>query len=144
MYVRVGLKESWVLKNWYIWTVVLEKAFESPLDYKEIKPFSPRGNQSWIFIGRTHAEAAILWLPDVQNWLIGKDCVEKDWRQEDKEMTEDEMAGCHHWIDGHKFEQAPGVGDGQGSLACCSPWDCKELSMTEWLTSTELNDNAGY
>ena len=129
-------KESRVLKNWCFWTVVLEKTLESPLDCKEIKPPYPKGNQSWIFIGRTDAEAEtpILWSPDVKNLLIGKDSdAGKNWRQEEKGMTEDEMVGWHHQLDGHKFEQAPGVGNGQGSLTCCSPQSLKELDATEWL-----------
>ena len=106
--------------------VVLRKTLESPLDYKEIKPVNPKGNQSWIFIGRTDAEAPTLWPPDVKNWLIEKPLMlGKDWRQEEKGTTEDEMVGWHHQLDGHEFEQAPGVGDGQGSLACCNPWGCK-------------------
>ena len=129
-------KESWAPKNWYFWTVVLEKILESPWNCKEIKQVHPKGNQSWMFIGRTDA---ILWLPDVKNWLIGKDPdAGKDWRQEEKGMTEDEMVGWHHQLDRHKFKQAPGVGDGQGSLACCSPWGCKESDMTEWLNWIEL------
>ena len=119
------MKTSWLPKNWCFWTVVLEKTLESPLDCKEIQPVHPKGNQSWIFMGRTDAEAEtlILWSPDVKNWFIGKDPdARKDWRQEEKEMTEDEMVGWHLWLDGHEFEQAPGVGDGQGGLACCSPW----------------------
>ena len=103
--------ESWPPKNWCFWTVVLEKTLESPLDCKEIKPVSSKGNQSWIFIGRTDAEAEtpIPWPPDVKNWLLGKDPdAGKDWRQE-KRMTEDEMVGWHHWLNGHEFEQAPGV-----------------------------------
>ena len=107
-------KENWALKNWCFWTVVLERTFKSPLDSKEIKPVNPKGNQSWIFIVRTdaEAEAPILLPPDVKSWLIGKDPdAGKDWRQEEKGMTEDEMAGWHHWLDGHEFEQAPGVGD---------------------------------
>ena len=118
-------KQSWAPKNWWFWTVVLEKTPESPLDSKEIKPVNPKGNQSWIFIGRTDAEAEtpILWSPDVKNWLNGKDpAAGKDWRQEEKGMTEDEMVGWHHQLDGHESEQVPWVGDGQGSLACCSPW----------------------
>ena len=129
-------------KNWCFWTVVLEKTLESPLDYKETKPVNPKGNQSWIFIGRTDAEAETptLWPPNGKNWFIGKDPdARKDWRQEEKGMTEDEMAGWHHWLDGHEFEQALRVGDGQGSLACCSPWGHKELDMTERLNWTELN-----
>ena len=121
----LGYKESWVPKNWRFWTVVLEKTLESPLDCKEIKPVNPKGNQSWIFIGRTdvEAETPILWPPDSKNWLIGKDPDSgKDWRQEEK-GTEDEMLGWHHQLDGHEFEQALGVHHGQGSLACCSPWD---------------------
>ena len=129
-------------KNWCFGTVVLEKTLESPLDYKEIKPVNPKGNQSWIFIGRTDAEAETptLWPPDGKNWFIGKDPdAGKDWRQEEKGMTEDEMAWWHHWLDGHEFEQALRVGDGQGSLVCCSPCGCKELDMTERLNWTELN-----
>ena len=127
-------KESWAPKNWCFWTVVLEKTVESPLDCKEIKPVSSKGNQSWIFNGRTDAEAKtpILWPPDVKNWLIWKDPdVGKDWKQEEKRMTEDELVGWHHWLNGHEFEKAPGVGDGQGSLAYCSPWGRKKLDTTE-------------
>ena len=133
-------KESWALKNWCFWTAVLEKTLESPLDCMEIKPVYPKGNQSWIFIGRTDAEAETpkLWPPNAKNWLIGKDPdAGKVWRQEEKGMTEDEMVGWHHWLNGHEFEQAPGVDDGQGSLACYSPWDRKESDMTEWLNWTE-------
>ena len=123
-------KESWAPKNWCFLTVVLEETLESPLDCKEIQPVNPQENQSWVFIGRTDAEVetSIIWPPDVKNWLIGKDPdAGKDWRQEKKGTTEDEMVGWHHQIDGHEFDQAPGVGDGQRSLSCCSPWDCKEL-----------------
>ena len=126
--------------NWYFHTVVLEKTLESPLDSKEIKPVNPIGNQSWIHIGRTDAEAEIpiLWPPHSKNWLIRKDPdARKDWRQEEKGMKEDEMVGWHHWLDGHEFEQALGVGDGQGSLACHSAWGRKELNTTE-LKWTEL------
>ena len=139
---EVDYKESWVLKNWCFWTVVMEKTLESPLDCKEIQPVHPKGDQSWVFIGRTdaEAEAPILWPPDEKNWLIGKDPdTGKEWGQEEKVMTEDEMVGWHHWLDGHEFEQAPGVGDGQGSLACCRPWGFKESNTTEWLNWTELN-----
>ena len=107
---------------------------ECPLDCKEIQPVHPKGNQSWIFIGRTDAEAEtpILWPPDVNNWLIGKDPdAGKDWRQE-KDTTEDEMVGWHHWLDGHEFEQAPGVGDGQAGLAAAVP-GVAESDTTEWL-----------
>ena len=112
------------------WTVVLEKTLESPLDCKEIKPVNPKGNRSWILIGKTDAEAPILWPPDVKNWFTGKDPnAGKDWRQEENGMTEDEMVGWNHQLNGHEFEQAPGVGDGQGNLACCS------LLVTQsWMT----------
>ena len=135
-------KERWVLNNWCFWTVVLEKTLESPLDCKNIKPVHPKQSQSWIFFGRTEAEAetSILWPPDVKNWLTGKDSdAGKDWRREEEGMTEDEVVGWHLWLDGHEFEQALGVDDGQGSLACCRPWGCRELDTTEWLNWTELN-----
>ena len=136
-------KESWAPKNWCFWTVVLEKALEIPLDRKEIQPVHPKGNQSWIFIGRTDAEAEtlILWPPDGRNWLIRKDPdAGKDWRQEEKGKTDGEMVGWHHRLHGHEFEQNPRVGDGQGSLACCSPWGGKELDTTERLNDwTEPN-----
>ena len=134
-------KESWALKNWCFWTVVLEKTLESPLDCKEIKSVNPKGNQPWIFIGRTDAKAGapIRRPPDAKNWLIGKDPdAGKDWRQEEKGMIEDEMVWWHHWVNGHEFDQALGVGDGQGSLACCSSWGCKKLDMTKLLNWTEL------
>ena len=135
---ELGYKESWVLKNWCFWTVVLEKTLESPLDIREIQPVNPKGNQSRIFIGRTDAEAevSILWPPNVKNWLLGKDSdAGKDWRQE-KETTQDEMVVWHHRLNGHEFEQALGVGDGQGSLACCSQWGCKRVGR-DW--ATKLN-----
>jgi len=109
-------------------------SFESPLDGKETKPVQPKGNKSWIFIGRTdaEAEAPILWPPDVKNWFIGKDAdAGKDWRQEEKGMTEDKMVGWHHQLNRHEFVQAPGIGDGQGSLACCSAWGHKQSDVTE-------------
>ena len=137
----LGHKEGWVLKNWCFWTMVLEKTLESPLDCKEIQPVNPKESQPWIFIGRTDTESKvlILWPPDAKNWLNGKDPdAGKDWRQEEKGTTEDEVVGWHHWLDGHEFEQAVGVGDGQGSLACCSPWGCKESDTTERLNWTEL------
>ena len=119
----------------------VDKTLEIPLDFKEIKPVNPKGNQSWICIGRTNAEAEtpILWPPDVKNWLIGKDPdAGQDWRQEEKGKTEDEMVGWHPWLNAHEFEQAPEVGDGQGSLLCCSPWGRKELT---WLSGwAELKD----
>ena len=132
-------KESWAPKNWCCWTVVLEKTLESPLDCKEIQLVHPKRNQSWIFIGWTDAEAAapILWPPDVRNWLLRKDPdAGKDWRQEEKGMTEDEMVGWY-WLDGHEFEQTPGVGDGQGGLVCYSPGVTKSRTwLSDW---TELN-----
>ena len=134
-------KESWAPKNWCFWTVVLEKTLESPLDSKEIKSVNPKGNQSWIFIGRTDAEAEtpILWLPDTNNWFIGKDPdAGKDWRREEKRVTEDEMIGWHYWLDGHEFEQVLGVGDVQRSLACCSLWGHKDSDTTEQLNWSEL------
>ena len=140
-------KERWVPKNWCFWTVVLEKTLESPLNCKEIKSVHPKGNQSWIFIGSTDAKAEtpILWPPDAKSWLIGKDPnAGKDWRQKKKGTTEDEMVGWHHRLDGHEFEQGPGVGNGQGSLVCCSPWGCKESDMTEWLNWTDGDSLSEY
>jgi len=136
---ELDYKESWAPKNWCFWTVVLEKTLESPLDCKEIQPVNPKGDQSWIFIGRTdvEAETPILWPPNAKNWLIERDSdTGKHWRQE-KGMTEDEMVGWHHRFDGHGFEQAPGVGDGQGSLAWCCPWGHKQLDTTDRLNWTD-------
>ena len=133
-------KESSLPKNWCFWTVVLEKTLESPLDCKEIQPVHSKGDQSWIFIGRTDAEAEtpILWPPDAKSWLLGKDPdAGKDWEQEEKGTTEDEMIGWHHRLDGHWFGWTPGVGDGRGGLACCSPWGRKESDTTEQLNWTE-------
>ena len=133
-------KEGWVLKNWCFCTVVLEKTIESPLDCKEIKPVNRKGNQSWIFIGRTdaEAEAPILWPPNAKSWLTGKDPdAGKDWRWEEKGMTEDKMVGWHHWLNGHEFEQALGDGEGQGSLASCSPRGHKESDVTEQQQNTQ-------
>ena len=139
---ELDYKESWALKNWCFWTLVLEKTLEIPLDCKEIQQVHPKGDQSWLFIGRTDAEVEtpILRPPDAKKWLIGKDPdAGKDWRQEEKGTTEDEMVGWHHLLNGHEFEQAMGVGDGQGRLACCSPWGHKESVKTERLEWTELN-----
>ena len=136
MYIcELGHKEGWA-QNWCFRIVVLGKTLQSPWDSKEIKSVNPKGNQPWTFIGRTdaEAEAPILWPSDVKNRLIGKDPdAGKGWRQEEKMTKEDEMVGWHYWLNGHKFEQALGVGDGQGSLACCSPWGLKESDMTEGL-----------
>ena len=138
-------KEGWALKNWCFWTVMLEKTLESPLNSKEIKLVNWKGNQPWIFIGRTDAEveAPILWPSDAKNWLIEKHPdAGKDWRQEKKGTTEDEMVGLHPWLYGHEFEQALGVGDGQRGLACCGSWGRKESDTTEllnWLAQSELH-----
>ena len=137
---ELDYKESWVQKNWCFWTVVLEKTLESRLDCKEIQPVHYKGDQSWVFIGRTdvEAETPVLWPPDAKSWLIWKDPdAGKDWRQEESGMTEDEMVGWHHRLNGHGFGWILGVGDGQGGLACCGSWDCKELDTTEQLNWTE-------
>ena len=121
---ELDCEESWTLKKWSFWTVVLEKILESPLDCKEIQPVHPK-DQSWIFIGRTDVEAEIpkLWPPGVKSWLIWKDPdAGKDWQQEEKGTTEEETVGWHHWLNGHEFEQDLGDGEGQGRLVCCSPW----------------------
>ena len=131
--------ESWAPKNWCFWTVVLEKTLESPLDSEEIQPVYPKWNQSWIFIGRTDAEAKTptLWPPDGKSWLIWTDTdAGKDLRQKEKGTTEAEIVGWHHWLNVHEFEQALGVDDGQGNLACGSPWGHRV--MTEWLNWTDL------
>ena len=129
-------KEGWELKKWCFQTVILEKTLESPLDCKEIKSVTPKGNEPWIFIRRTDAEAevSVLWPPDGKSQLTGKDPdAGKDWGQEEKGKTEDEMVGGHHRPNGHEFEQAPGDGEGQGSLVCCSPRGGKEPDRTEGL-----------
>ena len=136
---ELDYKESWALKKWCFWMVVLEKTLESPLDFKEIQPVHAKGNDSWIFIGRTDAEVetSILSPPDAKNWLTRKGPVAgQDWRQEEKKPTEDEMVGWHHRLGGHDFEQISGVGDGQGSLVCCSPWGYKRVGH-DWVA--ELN-----
>ena len=132
---ELDYKENWPPKNWCFWTVVLEKTLV-------VLWTARRSNHSWIFIGRTDAEAetSILWPPDVKSWLIWKDSAAgKDWGQEERGTTEDEMVGWDHWLDGHKFEQAAGTGDGLGGLACCIPWGRKELDTTEWLNWTDLS-----
>ena len=120
--------------------MLLEKTLKSPLDCKDIQPVHPKGDQSWVFIGRTDAEAEtpILWPPDVKSWLIWKDLdARKDWRQEEKGTTEDETVGWHHRLNGHGFGWTTGVGGGQGGLACCGPWGHKESDRTEWLNRTD-------
>ena len=131
---ELDYKESWRLKNWCFWTVVLEKTLENPLDCEEIQPVHPEGDQPWHFFGRNDAEAEtpVLWPPHVKSWLIGKDCdAGRDWGQEEKGTREDEMASWYHWLHGCESEWTPGVVDGQGGLACYSPWGHKESDMTE-------------
>ena len=138
---ELDYEEGWAPKNWCFWTVVLEKTLESPLDCKEIQPVHSK-DQSWVFFGRNDAKAEtpVLWPPCAKSWLIGKDSdVGRDWGQEEKGMTEDEMAGWHHRLNGREFEWTPGVGDGQGGLACCDSWGRKESDTTQWLNWTELN-----
>ena len=140
MDVRVGLWESLATKNWCFWTVVLDKTLESPLDCKEIQSVHSK-DQPWVFFGKndTKAETLILWPPHAKSWLIGKDSdAGRDWGQEKKGTTEDEMAGWHHQLDGREFDWTLGVGDGQGGLECCNSWGHKELDTTEWLNWTEM------
>ena len=137
---ELDCEESWALKYWCFWTMVLEKTLESPLDCKEIQPVHSEGDQPWDFFGRNDAEAEtpVLWSPHAKSWLTEKNCdAGRDWGQEEKGTTEDEMAGWHHWLDGSESEWTPVVGDGQGGLACCD--SCKESDMTERLNWTELN-----
>ena len=135
-------EEIWAPKNWCFWTVVLEKTLEGPLDCKEVQPVHPKGDPSWVFIGRTDdakAETPILWAPHAKSWLIGNDSdAGRNCGQKEKGTTEDKMAEWHHWLDGHEFEKTPGVGDGQGSLACCYSWGCKESDTTEQLNWTRF------
>ena len=135
-------KESWAPKNWCFWTVVLEKTLESRLHCKESQPAYPKGNQSWIFIEKADAEAETLILgpPDVKNWLIWKDPdAGKDWGQEEKGTTEDEMVGWHHWLNRYEFEPTQRDIKGQASLMCCSPWGFKESEMTQRLNNNNVN-----
>ena len=138
---ELDCEESWVPKNRCFWTVVLEKTLESPLDCKEIQPVHSEGDQSWDFFGRNDAKAEtpVLWPPHVKSWLIAKDSdAGRDWGQEKKRTTEDEMAVWPHWLDGRESEWSPGVGDGQGGLVCCESWGRKGSDMTERLNWTEL------
>ena len=139
---ELDCKESWAPKNWCFWTVVLEKTLESPLDCKEIQPIHSEGDKPWEYFGRNYAksETPVLWLPHAKSWLIGKDSdAERYWGHEEKGTTEDEMAGWHHWLDGHESEWTLGAGDGQGGLACCNSWGRKESDTNEGLNWTELN-----
>ena len=140
-------KEGWTLKKWCFWTVILEESLESPLDSKEIKSVNPKGNQSWIFIRRTDAEK--LKLQYFGHLMRRADSLEKTsdagkgWGQEEKGLTENEMVGWHHWLKGHEFEQAPGDGEGQGSLECCSPWCSKSWTwLSDWTIRTSWDKQA--
>ena len=138
---ELDCEDGWVPENWCFWTVVLEKTLESPLDYKEIQPVHSEEDQPWDFFGRNDAKAEtpVLRPPHAKSWIIGKDSdAGKDWGQEEKGMTEDEMAGWHHWLDGRESEWTPGVGDGQGGLAWCASWGGKESDTTEWLSWSEI------
>ena len=137
---ELDCEEGWALKNWCFWTVVLKKTLESPLDCKEVQPFHSEGDQPWDFFGKNNAKAEtpVLWPPHAKSWLIGKDSdAGRDRGQEEKGTTEDEMAGWHTWLDECESEWTPGVGDGQGGLACCDSWRHKELDTTERLNWTE-------
>ena len=136
---ELDCEEGWALKNWYFWTVVLEKTLESPLDCKEIQPVHSEGDQTWDFFGRNDAKAEtpVLWPPHAKSWLIGKDWCWEELRAGGVRTTEDETVGWHHRLNGHEFEWTPGVGDGQGGLVCCSPWGRKESDTTERLNWTE-------
>ena len=138
---ELDCEESWTLKNWCFWTVVLEKTLESPLDCKEIQPVHPKGDQSCMFTGRTDVESKtlMLWPPNAKSWLIGKDSdAGRDWGQEKKGTTEDEMAVWHHQLNGHDFEWSPGVGDGQGGLACCDSWGLKsQTRLSDWIVLSD-------
>ena len=149
---ELDCEESWVPKNWCFRTVVLEKTLESPFACKEIQPVHSEGDQPWDFSGRNdaEAEAPVLWPPHAKSWLIGKDSdAGRDWGQEEKGTTEDEMAGWHHWLDGCESEWTPGVCDGQGGLACCDSWGCRvghdwatELNWTELTYYSVLHINS--
>ena len=139
---ELDCEEGWAPKNWWFWTVVLEKTLESPLDCKDIQPVHSEVDQPRDFFGRNDAKAEtpVLWPPHWKSWLIRKDSdAGRDWGQEEKGTTEDEMAGWHHWLDRRESEWAPGVGDGLGGLVCCSSWGLKESATTEWLNWTEVN-----
>ena len=140
---ELNCEEGWALKNSCFWTVVLEKTLESPMNCKEIQPVHSEGDQPWVFFGRddAKAETPIFWSPHVKSWLIGKDSdAGRDWGQKEKGTTGDEMVGWHHQLDGPEFGWTPGVGDGQGGLACCDSWGRKESDTTEPLNWTELKE----
>ena len=142
---ELDCEESWAPKNWCFWTVVSEKTLESPLDCKEIQPVHSEGDQPWDFFGRNDAKAEtpVLLPPHAKSWLIGKDSdAGRDWGQEEKGTTEDEMAGWYHWLDGRESEWTLGVGEGQGGLACCDSWGHKESDTTEQLNWTEQHGDA--
>ena len=137
---ELDCEEGWAPKNCCFWTVVLEKTLESPLECKDIQPVHSEGDQPWDFFGRNDAKAEtlVLWPPHVKSWFIWKDSdAGRDWRQEEKGMTEDEMAAQHHWLNGHESEWTPGVGVGQGGLACYDSRGRKELDRIEWLNWTD-------
>ena len=141
-------EESWALKNWCFWTVgeVLEKTLESPLDCKEIQPVHSEGDQPWDFFGRNDAktETPILWPPHAKSWLIGKHSdAGRDWGQEEKGTTEDEMAGWHHWLDGRESQWTPGAGDGQGGPVCCDSWVAKSRTRLRDWTEDAMTANKG-
>ena len=134
-------KDGWAPKNWCIWTVALEKTLKSHLDCKEIYPVNPKGNQSWVFIGRTEAEAAapILWPPHVKSQLNRKNPdAGKDWGQEEKGTIEDEMVGWRHWCNEHEYEHTQGDGEGQGRMACCSSWSHSQTWLSNWTTNNHF------
>ena len=138
---ELNCEEIWAPKNWCFWTVVLERTLESPLDCKKIQPVHSEGDQPWDYFGRNDAKAQtpVLWLPHVKSWLIGNDSdAGRDWGHEEKGMTEDEMAGWHHWLNGCESEWTLGVDDGQGALACCDSWGHKESDTTERLNWTTI------
>ena len=138
---ELDCEESWALTNWCFWTVVLEMTLERPLDCKEIQPVHSKGDQSWVFTGRTDAKAEtpVLWAPHGKSWLTGKDSDSgRVWGQKEKGITEDEMAEWHHRLDGRESGWTLGVGDGQGGLVCCNSWGCKESDTTEWLNWTVI------
>ena len=147
---ELDCEEIWAQKNWCVWTVVLEKTLESPLDSKEIQPVHSKGGQPWVYFGRddAKAETPVLWPPHVKSWLIGQDSdAGRDWGQEETGMTEDEMAGWHRRLDGREFEWTLGDGDGQGGLACCNSWGSKESDTTEqlnWIDALKTSSHLKY